>query len=1055
MSELPPFLALLHAALEHGGFETDDALRVFLPLCRQTQAAHEAGTVAPLRGVDALEVGADGTLGFDPARAEAPRQQRAEVERVQQPTVSGALHVAGRSRVTTDVDAGSVTRANLDVAAPDAEITRPVYLPGYVSWEHRLEHHDALTDIFSLGMLLASLACGLDFSDPEDLGLFAVHRGNLFALHARLHPVLAAVIVEMTELDRHRRAPDLPSLVRRLETYRDQPVHPPLPPLAEAAGLANRRTAIQSHLRDRLFEVSRRNRLVYFKGSQGTLNLTVASVPLVVDLRSVRPEQLFVWHPSLAAEIAGGKPMALGKYLRFEDQPYLPGALDKMIAEARRDRAEYGFAQLRLVLCFLHWHNLKEAPEERIVSPLLLLPVELTKKKGVRDQYALEPTASEVEINPVLRHHLHGLYNLTLPDSIDLRETSLEAFHEQLSAQIRASEPGVTLRRVDRPQIELIHERARQRTDQFRRRQILRKPVRTAASYDYSYDREQPRPLGLQIFQRKVRPAPLPLRETAGAPPRLRLPRLAAEPAEGGRDSETGRQAFALREDGTGNRYTWDFDLCSITLGNFNYRKMTLVRDYAHLIDSDLASRAFDGVFSLDPKTLEDHDAPALPLDERWLVVPGDATQVSAIAKARTGRSYIIQGPPGTGKSQTITNLIADYVARGKRVLFVCEKRAAIDVVFHRLKQQGLDELCCLIHDSQSDKKAFIQNLRQTYETWLAEPDGSASAHAARAATVQRTGQEMAGLRRFSDAMTVVPPAAGVSSRQLFERLIALRPHAPGFDARAAELLPDYAVWLQYGATVRRLAATLVELGHPPVLARHPFRWLADAAIRAERPLEFLDRGIERAEGLLDELERALADSGLPTQQWDILEEVGTLVGFAQRIESLAARGQLALLDPQSELARSFEEHARQVREQERALAEARDKNQGWRQRLSAGDVDAALVQVRAMEGSLIRWINPTWYRLKKMLDQSYDFSRHAVRPTYSQVLENLAAERRVETSSCGSRGWLRVSERCGKPSPRCCTGTNSTASRRSGKRCAICAKPATTCPTCCRPSVN
>src|ERR1700704_6383040 len=101
--------------------------------------------------------------------------------------------------------------------------------------------------------------------------------------------------------------------------------------------------------------------------------------------------------------------------------------------------------------------------------------------------------------------------------------------------------------------------------------------------------------------------------------------------------------------------------------------------------------------------------------------------------RAREGGSYIIQGPPGTGKSQTITNLIADYVARGKRVLFVCEKRAAIDVVFHRLRQQGLDELCCLIHDSQTDKKAFIQNLKQTYETFLSQADFDPDAERSRA----------------------------------------------------------------------------------------------------------------------------------------------------------------------------------------------------------------------------------------------------------------------------------------------------------------------------------
>src|ERR1700704_4630938 len=91
--------------------------------------------------------------------------------------------------------------------------------------------------------------------------------------------------------------------------------------------------------------------------------------------------------------------------------------------------------------------------------------------------------------------------------------------------------------------------------------------------------------------------------------------------------------------------------------------------------------------------------------------------------RAREGGSYIIQGPPGTGKSQTITNLIADYVARGKRVLFVCEKRAAIDVVYLRLRQQGLDELCSLIHDSQADKKAFVMDLKHSYESLLESAD--------------------------------------------------------------------------------------------------------------------------------------------------------------------------------------------------------------------------------------------------------------------------------------------------------------------------------------------
>src|SRR4030095_13884735 len=127
----------------------------------------------------------------------------------------------------------------------------------------------------------------------------------------------------------------------------------------------------------------------------------------------------------------------------------------------------------------------------------------------------------------------------------------------------------------------------------------------------------------------------------------------------------------------------------------------------------------FEHLFNDQPKKLDEYNQ-NLSHPEGWYhVITADPTQTKAIMQARGGESYIIQGPPGTGKSQTITNLISDFVARGKNILFVCEKRAALDVVYYRLKQQGLDELCCYIHDSQSDKREFIKNLKATYDDFI------------------------------------------------------------------------------------------------------------------------------------------------------------------------------------------------------------------------------------------------------------------------------------------------------------------------------------------------
>jgi len=499
----------LRSSSEAGGLQTDDVLAGFLPLAREVAEWHEQGLVAPPLFSNALHTDAAGALAWrDPVGAPVVRNDHA-VAALQRSPVSG-LKVVGRARVTSDDEHGA-SYESLDISPADKRPDHPMYLVGYCSWEQAVGHHDPLADVFSLGLLLAALALDLDLDDRGDVEQFVRHRNDLFALNARAHPVIVAVILEMTELDRHRRAPDLPSVIRRLETWRDQPTtidFAKLPGFAQSPA-AGRRALVKTHLRDRLFEISRRNRMLYFRPTQASVNLTVASVPLVIRLSSIRREHLFVWQGEIAAELSAGGAINLGKHLRFEDQPYLAGALDRLISDARRDRAEFGFAQLRLVLAFLHWHNLKEGPEERIQSPLLLLPVELTRKKGVRDHYVLTPTGTEAEVNPVLRHHLKQLYDLDLPETVDLGASTLAQVHAHLQQQIRRSEPAVTLRLVEQPEIELIHEKARQRLAQFKRRQLRIRPT-APASFDYSYRADDFRPLGLQLFREKVLPKPLP-----------------------------------------------------------------------------------------------------------------------------------------------------------------------------------------------------------------------------------------------------------------------------------------------------------------------------------------------------------------------------------------------------------------------------------------------------------------------------------------------------------------------------------------------------------------
>ena len=133
----------LHQRLEAGGFTTEDALAGFLPLARQVAAAHQAGLVAPLEGTAALQVEGN-RIYFEEAGRQAPRSQAARIRQIDQPRAA-ALDIVGVVRMTTNVEDGQQSLQSLQIGKRGDDITRPVYLPGYVSWEHETGHHDLST----------------------------------------------------------------------------------------------------------------------------------------------------------------------------------------------------------------------------------------------------------------------------------------------------------------------------------------------------------------------------------------------------------------------------------------------------------------------------------------------------------------------------------------------------------------------------------------------------------------------------------------------------------------------------------------------------------------------------------------------------------------------------------------------------------------------------------------------------------------------------------------------------------------------------------------------
>ncbi len=108
--------------------------------------------------------------------------------------------------------------------------------------------------------------------------------------------------------------------------------------------------------------------------------------------------------------------------------------------------------------------------------------------------------------------------------------------------------------------------------------------------------------------------------------------------------------------------------------------------------------------------------------DKVSLILDADSSQHSAIMDALYGKDLVVEGPPGTGKSQTITNLIACAIDEGKSVLFVAEKKAALEVVKRRLDQAGLGDFCLELHSTKTHKGKLREDIRKRLEERFKEP---------------------------------------------------------------------------------------------------------------------------------------------------------------------------------------------------------------------------------------------------------------------------------------------------------------------------------------------
>jgi hypothetical protein len=312
---------------------------------------------------------------------------------------------------------------------------------------------------------------------------------------------------------------------------------------------------------------------------------------------------------------------------------------------------------------------------------------------------------------------------------------------------------------------------------------------------------------------------------------------------------------------------SWEVVPNDAILGLFSFAKFMMYRDLdptqwesaggMETIQTlrGVVSDGFPGAsISVDDGNIDEIITPA----DMIHVVDCDSSQSLVVHDVRNGNNILVQGPPGTGKSQTIANIISAAVADGKRVLFVAEKMAALDVVKRRLDNTEIGVACLELHSNKANKKSVLTELQRTWQL------GNPTTQQGRLVIEQLTERRDA-LNKHAERLHQVHQPSHLSPYQIYGQLIRLRRH--GYTTQRVAL--DGAKrWLPHEKEARRtLVQDLVQrveaMGVPD---RHPWSGVGnDGLLPNDR-----DRLITTISELLRRLNIWIGDSSVLHEALDL-----------------------------------------------------------------------------------------------------------------------------------------------------------------------------------------
>jgi len=346
----------------------------------------------------------------------------------------------------------------------------------------------------------------------------------------------------------------------------------------------------------------------------------------------------------------------------------------------------------------------------------------------------------------------------------------------------------------------------------------------------------------------------------------------------------------------------WQVDGGAVVLGFFSFSKLLMYRDLdprswpeeAQPGSHPILQALLTDSFHEEPPAVgeEDHLDRRVNPDALHPVVDADSSQTLAILDVLQGRNLVVQGPPGTGKSQTITNLIAEAVAADKKILFVAEKMAALEVVKRNLDKIGLGFFALELHSHKTNKREVLEELRRTLVLGSPKlPEGGADLAAWQSARDR--------LNAYCDAVNDEIGASGVRPHDAFGLRL-------GLDARLGSLAPpevriagmadwsaaDFRRREDLAAQLQRLISDIGPLREHPFFGSRVTVFRSDVAPlsrAASAALAEAQAAASRLAGLLGLTEPA--DLAAARR----LERAGMTVAEAPDLRGVEMRGTLAL----------------------------------------------------------------------------------------------------------------------------------------------------------------